>query len=87
MVLGMKRVIDFLAIEDYEYDEMVPLMATKPIREARDIIKEAITLTVSQLTILDEILNPFDDLTKEYIFADVKEISYYEIRKTEEAIK
>ena len=42
---------------------MVPLKVTRPITEKSGVVKEKIYLTISQLTIRDELWNPFDDVS------------------------
>ena len=39
------------------------------------LFRETIVLMPSRLTIIDELWNPFEGVTKEYDFADVAEIS------------
>ena len=42
---------------------MVPLTLTKPITDKTGTVKEKIYLTISRLTIRDELFNPFDDVS------------------------
>ena len=58
---------------------MVPLKVTRPITEKSGVVKEKIYLTISQLTIRDELWNPFDDVSFQYLFADVVQIDYNEV--------
>lgn len=53
---------------------MVPLKVTKSITSSMSYVTESILLTVSELTIRDELWDPFEDVSKQYGFADVVEM-------------
>ena len=60
-MLGTKRLVDFQASEDYMYEQIMPLAITRPIWSMADTtFSEKVILTVSSLTMKDDLFNPFD---------------------------
>ena len=71
-MLGTKRLVDFQAPEDYMYEQIMPLALTKPISSMADTsFSEKVILTVSSLTMKDDLFNPFDSVTYDMQFMDV----------------
>lgn len=71
LILGTKRLVDFLAPEDYMYEQMVPIVLTSPIQSTLSALEEKIILKLSQLTMKDALFNPYDFVTEDMLYVDV----------------
>ena len=62
---------------------MVPLLITLPISDTATKIRENIILTSVGLTLKDELYNPFEDVTEDYVYGDTVEITAASIEQSE----
>lgn len=56
------------------YKQMVPIALTTPIWSPACTIEEQIVLMLSQLTMKDGLLNPFDNVTEDMLFVDANQL-------------